>query len=123
MVEFLGLNLVLVNSFRWPVHVINSADNAKLPCCTLPPTQHHSFFRKRTPVTQFVVHEPIRTGFKISISMCLIITWYYFVPQVSNHLKHLLPSNCSKLSCSHGQTSIGCTPSVTQDLASNYFKT
>ena len=43
-----GLTLVtsaLANSLRWPIYVINSADNTKLSCYTLPPTQHHSFFR------------------------------------------------------------------------------
>ena len=28
------------------MYVINSVDNAELPCYTLPPTQHHTFFRK-----------------------------------------------------------------------------
>ena len=29
--------------FTWPTDVINSVDNTKLPCYTLPPTQYHSF--------------------------------------------------------------------------------
>ena len=33
------------NSLRWPIYVINSVDDAKLPCYTLPSTQYHSFFR------------------------------------------------------------------------------
>ena len=28
------------------MYIINSVDNAELPCYTLPPTQHHTFFRK-----------------------------------------------------------------------------
>ena len=32
-------------TLQWPVYVINSADNRKLPYYTLPPTQHHSFPR------------------------------------------------------------------------------
>ena len=35
----------LLNSLQWPIYFINSNDNTKLPCYTLPPTQHHSFFR------------------------------------------------------------------------------
>ena len=33
----------LLNSLRWPIYVINSVDNTKLPCYTLPPTRHHIF--------------------------------------------------------------------------------
>ena len=39
----------ILNSLRWPIYVINSVDNTKLPCYTLPPTQHHSFFRNLPP--------------------------------------------------------------------------
>ena len=35
----------LLNSLRWPIHVIKSVDNTKLHGYTLPPTQHQSFFR------------------------------------------------------------------------------
>ena len=38
-------NVNFRNSLRWPIYVINSFDNTELPCYTLPPTQHHSFFR------------------------------------------------------------------------------
>ena len=31
----------LLNSFQWPIKIIKT----KLPCYTLPPTQHHSFLR------------------------------------------------------------------------------
>ena len=37
--------LHLRNSLRWSIYVIGSVDNTKLPCYTLPPTQHHSFLR------------------------------------------------------------------------------
>ena len=30
-------------------HIISSVDNTKLPCYTLPPTQHHGFFRNLLP--------------------------------------------------------------------------
>ena len=36
-------------SLRWPIYVFNSVDSTKLPCYTLPPTQHHSFFRNLPP--------------------------------------------------------------------------
>ena len=36
-------------SSRWPIYVINSVDNTKLPSYTLLPTQHHSFFRNLPP--------------------------------------------------------------------------
>ena len=32
------------------IYVINSVVNTKLPCYTLPPTQHHSFFRNLPPL-------------------------------------------------------------------------
>ena len=35
----------ILNSIRWPNHVINSVNNSKFPCYILPQTQHHSFFR------------------------------------------------------------------------------
>ena len=34
---------------RWPVYIINSVDNTKLPCYTLSLTQHHSFLRNLPP--------------------------------------------------------------------------
>ena len=40
----------MTGSFRWPIYIINSNDNSKLPCYTLPPTQHHSFFRNSHPL-------------------------------------------------------------------------
>ena len=33
------------NSLCWPIYVINSADNTKLPCYIISPTPRHSFFR------------------------------------------------------------------------------
>ena len=39
----------LWNSLRWPIYAINSVDNTQLPCYTLPPTQHHSFFGNLPP--------------------------------------------------------------------------
>ena len=38
-------NISLYTLIRWPIYIFNSVDNTKLPCYTLPPTQHHSFFR------------------------------------------------------------------------------
>ena len=35
----------LWNSIQSPFYVINSVDNTKLPFYTLPPMQHHGFFR------------------------------------------------------------------------------
>ena len=40
----------LWNSLSWTIYVINSVDNTKLPCYTLPPTQHHIFFRNLPPL-------------------------------------------------------------------------
>ena len=37
------------NSLWWPIFVINSVDNIKLPCCTHPLMQHNSFFRNYSP--------------------------------------------------------------------------
>ena len=48
--EGLTLKWQLWNSLQWPIYVINSVDNSKLPCYTLPPTQHHSFFRNLPPL-------------------------------------------------------------------------
>ena len=36
--------------FTWPTDVINSVDNTKLPCYTLPPTQYHSLSRNLPPL-------------------------------------------------------------------------
>ena len=45
----LTLEMSAWNSLRWPIYVINSVDGILLPCYTLPPTQHHSFFRNLSP--------------------------------------------------------------------------
>ena len=41
----------LLNSLRWTIYVINLVENTKLPCYTLPPTQHHCFFRNLPPLS------------------------------------------------------------------------
>ena len=41
----------LLNSLRWTIYVINLVENTKLPCYTLPPTQHHCFFRNVPPLS------------------------------------------------------------------------
>ena len=45
------LKLQLLNALRWYIYVSNWIDNIKLPCYTLPPTQHHTFSRKLPPFT------------------------------------------------------------------------
>ena len=35
-----GLTLKDLKLLPWPVYIINSVDNTKLPCYTLPPKQH-----------------------------------------------------------------------------------
>ena len=42
-------NVIFKTLYKDLFHVINSCDIAKLPCYTLPPTQHHSFFREFPP--------------------------------------------------------------------------
>ena len=37
------------------MYVINSVDNAELPCYTLPPTQHHTFFSSHHLVVTVVI--------------------------------------------------------------------
>ena len=38
----------------WPIYIINSVDNTKVPCYTLPPTQHYSFFTNLPPFMSIV---------------------------------------------------------------------
>ena len=45
-----SVHLSILNSLRGPIYVINWVDNSKLPCYTLPPTQHHSFFSNLPPL-------------------------------------------------------------------------
>ena len=40
---------------RWPIYVIDSSDDTKLPCYTLPPTQHHSSLRNLPYLFDFFV--------------------------------------------------------------------
>ena len=47
--------VVVLNSLRWPVFVVNSGDNTKLNCYTLPPMLHHSFFRNLPPSFEWSV--------------------------------------------------------------------
>ena len=39
----------LWNSLRWPIYVANWVRNTKIPCYTLPPTEHHCCFRNLPP--------------------------------------------------------------------------
>ena len=43
--ERLTLESSALNSLQWPIYIINSVNNTKLHCYTLPLMQHHSFFR------------------------------------------------------------------------------
>ena len=40
----------LLNPLPWPIYIINSVKNTKLPCYTLPLMQHHIFFRNLPPL-------------------------------------------------------------------------
>ena len=40
----------LLNPLPWPIYIINSVKNNKLPCYTLPLMQHHIFFRNLPPL-------------------------------------------------------------------------
>ena len=43
MLKISALKLLMVTDVQ--MYITNSVDNTKLPCCTLPLTQHHNFFR------------------------------------------------------------------------------
>ena len=45
----IGLETSALKLFMVTIYVINSVADTKLPCYTLPPTQHHSFFRNLPP--------------------------------------------------------------------------
>ena len=49
-----GLKHQLLDSLWWPIYIINSVDNTNLPCYTLLPKQHHSFFRNLPPLSSSV---------------------------------------------------------------------
>ena len=42
-------NVSLFYSLWWLIYLINFVYNTKLPCYTLPPSQHHSYFRNSYP--------------------------------------------------------------------------
>ena len=48
--EGLTLETSALKLFSWPIYVINSVDDPKLPYYTLQLTQHHSFFRNVPPL-------------------------------------------------------------------------
>ena len=41
----LMLEMSALSSLLWPIYIINSGDNARLPYYTLPMVQHHSFIK------------------------------------------------------------------------------
>ena len=49
MLKTLVANLQL-SSLKGPIYIFSSVDNTKLPCYTLPPMQHHNFFRNLPPL-------------------------------------------------------------------------
>ena len=59
----------MLELLRWSIYTINSVDNTKLPCYTLPPTQHHSFFRNLPP---FLMKEP---GCRLPTPKGCLPTW------------------------------------------------
>ena len=48
--RLLHLKCQLLNSTQWPIYIINSVNNTKLPCYTLPLMQHQNFFRNLPPL-------------------------------------------------------------------------
>ena len=74
-----------LNSLRWPIYAINSVGKTKLPCYTLPSTQHHSCFRNLLPFA-FLSVRSIPHPYSIyaacltymSISVCMSHhNWYW----------------------------------------------
>ena len=48
--EGLTLQTSAFNFLQWPIFIINTINNTKLHCYTLPLMQHHSFFRNLPPL-------------------------------------------------------------------------
>ena len=46
----------------WPIYIINSVDNTKLPCYTLLPMQYQIFFQNCTPFINAVVCLALKNG-------------------------------------------------------------
>ena len=56
---------LLLNSLRWSICSMNSVDNTKLPCYSLPPTQHHSLFRNLPPLFMVFIGLFVHLGITI----------------------------------------------------------
>ena len=70
--------VLLLNSLRWPIYDINSVDNTKLPCYTLPPTQHHSFFTSYLVLRHSIaVHSEAKACLFISLRNAWVIRVKY----------------------------------------------
>ena len=107
----LTLEMSAWNSLRWPIYVINSVDGILLPCYTLPPTQHHSFFRNLSPffISQKYTccctpesHKHSRFDHKYIFHQLGTGTVPFAKPNHSKHQIHiyLQPSSSSSLSLS-----------------------
>ena len=67
----------LLKSLLWPIYIINSVHNTKLPCYTIPPMHYHSFFRN-LPSLFIKIHTLIQF-IKLNIVKKSLIPTYFFV--------------------------------------------
>ena len=94
---------VSFETLQRPIYFINSVDNTKLPHYTLPPMQHHNFFRKLTPFIAFEFKSGIWFYAKINgVSRLEILLWSPICCSlhISNCTdKENLSNNWSSFSC------------------------
>ena len=67
----------LWNSLRWPIYVVNLVDSAKLPfyMYTLPPTQHHSFFRNLAPL--FILLQVVYLNTRENTFTTILLVYFF----------------------------------------------
>ena len=78
----------LFNSIQWPIYIINSVNNIKLPCYTLPLMQHHSFFRNlpRLPAQQSSTqHVQVEKNFPCFNQFFRILSLFLYTGSCSTH--------------------------------------
>ena len=71
--------------------VVNSVDDTKLPCYTLPLVQHHSFFRNLPPLFIY----PYLPGTRYNYQNVLILKTNFFLNQTAFPSRMLGQSNAA----------------------------
>ena len=111
-------------------HIISSVDNTKLPRYTLPPTQHHGFFRNLLPYPLNLIFYLLllfKKQFDFLQSVIRPMMWLVMRPMMQPMIHHMFQSLiqfmiwCSLIQYDPGFVNTAVVSTSLSTLSHNYF--